>query len=59
VAASQDKQGTLMRLRTMQATVVQTGGRQFVHEGSPCEEARWEAAVDELVEAGLLKDPRL
>jgi hypothetical protein len=36
---------------------VAAGGRQFVTGGSPTEAARWRAAVDELVAAGLIRPP--
>jgi hypothetical protein len=55
IAATQDAHGSVLRTRT-QGTVIQAGNRQFVHQSSPREEARWEAALDELVQERLVKD---
>jgi predicted nucleotide-binding protein len=55
LAASEDASGTVMCVRTMQGLVVSTNNRGFSESNSPRSQARWKAAVDELVECGFLE----
>jgi hypothetical protein len=54
--AAKDKNGTILRLRTMGGLSVQTNGRNFVEDREPRTEARWESVVRELSENGLIQD---
>jgi hypothetical protein len=51
-----DDDGTVLRVRTMGGTSVQAGRQNFAESGNPRSEARWESALNELVEEGLLQD---
>jgi hypothetical protein len=53
--ASTDKNGVVMRFRTMEGLGIQTNQRAFVERGDPRSEARWEAALRQLQELGLLE----
>jgi hypothetical protein len=55
-SAVEDHDGTVMRLRTMAGTSVQAGRQNFTESGNPRSEARWESALKELVDEGLLQD---
>ncbi|MEZ9587105.1 DUF4062 domain-containing protein [Vibrio cyclitrophicus] len=52
--ASQDRNGTVMHLRHLGGTNVQTNSKNFIESNERREVARWEAAIDELVSKGLL-----
>ena len=54
--ASKDRQGTIMFYRTLQGLGVETNGKNFVESNDPREEARWENAVQELIENELIQD---
>ncbi len=54
---SQDQSGTVLRVRVMGGMIVQTNGQQFAEMGDPRSEAKWKAAIDELVVMGFL-EPR-
>jgi len=56
VEASQDRSGTIMRIRTMQGLILQANGRQFGESGDPRSEAKWEAALGLLRELDLAQD---
>ncbi|WP_413282470.1 DUF4062 domain-containing protein [Vibrio sp. MA40-2] len=51
---SQDRNGTVMHLRHLGGTNVQTNSKNFIESNERREVARWEAAIDELVLKGLL-----
>lgn len=51
---SQDRNGTVMHLRHLGGTNVQTNSKNFIESNERREVARWEAAIDELVSKGLL-----
>ncbi|EGR0027859.1 DUF4062 domain-containing protein [Vibrio alginolyticus] len=52
--ASQDRNGTVMHLRHLGGTNVQTNSKNFIESNERREVARWEAAIDELVSKDLL-----
>lgn len=52
--ASQDRNGTVMHLRHLGGTNVQTNSKNFIESNERREVARWEAAIDELVSKCLL-----
>lgn len=52
--ASQDRNGTVVRLRHLGGTDVQTNGKNYIESNERREVARWEAAIEELVEKELL-----
>jgi hypothetical protein len=54
--ASQDPSGTILRLRLDQGDQVISNGKSFSTIGDPRSEARWNAAVDELENAGYISD---
>jgi hypothetical protein len=54
--ASQDRTGTVIRLRTSAGLRIQTNGRNFVEGRDPRSEAVWEGVLRELCDAGLLQD---
>jgi hypothetical protein len=54
--AALDKNGTIMRYRTMSGLGIQTNDRQFVESGDPRSEARWQGAFDELKQLDLIRD---
>ena len=54
--AAKDKHGTILRLRTMGGLSVQANERNMVEDRSPKTEARWESALRELVDEGLVQD---
>lgn len=52
--ASQDRNGTVMHLRHLGGTNVQTNSKNFIESNERREVARWEAAINELVSKDLL-----
>ncbi|MCB1582304.1 MAG: DUF4062 domain-containing protein [Xanthomonadales bacterium] len=52
--ASQDKNGTIMHLRHLGGTNIQTNGKNFIESNERREVARWEAAIEELCTSDLL-----
>jgi hypothetical protein len=54
--AVSDRNGTVLRLRSMGGTSVQANKRNFAESGNPKSEARWESALRELLDEGLLED---
>ncbi|EMG7547676.1 DUF4062 domain-containing protein [Vibrio alginolyticus] len=52
--ASLDRNGTVMHLRHLGGTNVQTNRKNFIESNERREVARWEAAIDELVSKDLL-----
>lgn len=54
--ACQDEGGTVLRLLTTEGLTVQTNGRNLVENQQPRTAARWDAAVRELCDRGLLQD---
>ena len=54
--AATDKDGTILRVRTMGGTRIATNRRNFVEDGSARSEARWESALRELSEQRLIQD---
>jgi hypothetical protein len=56
LTAAGDPRGTLMKLETLGGTHVQAAEREFTILGDARSEAKWRAAVDELVLLGLVED---
>lgn len=54
--AIKDTTGTIMMLRHMTGTVLQTNGRQFITDNSARTVAKWKAALDELRTTGCIED---
>ncbi|MBO2654670.1 DUF4062 domain-containing protein [Shewanella algae] len=52
--ASQDRNGTVMHLRHLGGTNIQTNSKNFIESNERREVARWEAAIEELVSKELL-----
>jgi hypothetical protein len=55
VEAAKGSAGQVLKLAEFGGTVIQTNGRNFVERGNPRSSALWEAAVNELVNFGLLE----
>ncbi len=55
LAGSEDPGGTIMCVATLQGLVVGTNNRSFAGSDSPRSQARWKAAVGELVKLGFLE----
>jgi len=56
IECSQDPSGTVLAIQTMDGFNVQTNGKQFVEQRNPRSEAKWKAALGELMTLGLLED---
>ena len=56
VEASEDPNGTVIKVETVGGTHVQTHGKQFVEMGNPRSEAKWVAAVKQLISHRLIED---
>jgi len=54
--ASQDRNGTVMHLRHLSGTNIQTNSKNFIESNERREVARWEAAIEELVSKELLTE---
>ena len=55
IEASRDKNGLVMKIKTLDGLIVQTNGKQFNDQGNPRSEAEAEAIIDELCGMGYLK----
>ncbi len=49
--------GEVLRLQQLGGPVIQAGNRNFISSPNPREKAKWEAALAELVDRGLLSQP--
>jgi len=56
VAAATTGSGQIMRIRVSGGLSIQAGSRNFVDMGNPRSEARWERALEELVDLDLIRD---
>lgn len=56
VEAAKDRRGSLMRLRYMGGSRVQTNGKSWPEQSSAKDEALWWSAVDDLYSLGLIRD---
>jgi hypothetical protein len=57
IEASLDRNGYVLKTRTMSGTLVQTNGKSLIEDrANPRQVARWEFAIDQLLRMGLLKD---
>jgi len=54
--ASLDGQGTILHLRTLGGTTIKTNGKNLITHNEHREVAKWEAALNELLSAGLIQD---
>ncbi|MGR6429395.1 hypothetical protein ACU5AY_00580 [Rhizobium sp. PAMB 3174] len=54
IEASNDKSGVIMSVRHMGGQAIQTNGRNFVDSSDRRSVARWEAAINELLEQGFI-----
>ena len=52
-----DRRNTIMMVRTMGGTIIQTNGKDFAETGNRRSEAKWEQAVGDLLEEGYIQDP--
>lgn len=52
--ASQDSNGTIMHLRHLGGTTIQTNGKNFTESSERREVASWESAIEDLVSEGLI-----
>ncbi len=55
VSAAAEPRPYIMRVRSKDGLHIQTGQRDFVEERGPRAEARWSAALDELINEGLVE----
>ena len=53
--AAQDPTASIMRLRTWDGLGFRTNGKQMAERGNPKSEARWDAALRDLIRLGLLQ----
>ena len=56
--AVNDRSRSIMKLRTAGGLVISTNGESFVEADNPRSEARWENAVRDLANWGLIEDPK-
>lgn len=54
--AAEASSGVVMMVGTLGGTIIQAGSTSFASEGSPRDDAKWRAAVEELREAALIED---
>lgn len=54
--ASLDSQGSILHLKTLGGTSIQTNGKQLAIRDDPRDVAKWEAALNELIENELIVD---
>ena len=55
--AAKSTAGEIIRVRTMGGLVIQAGGRSIVESGDKRSEARWNGALEELLNYDLVNDP--
>ena len=58
IEAAQDPHGMILKTQSFGGTKVQTNGKQFAEAGNRRSEARWEQAIEDLFEKGLIDDPK-
>jgi hypothetical protein len=56
IAGSEDRGGTIMRIRSLGGTRVQANRREFGQAGNPRSEAKWDAVIERLRQASLIED---
>jgi len=56
ISAADAPDGVVMQINALQGLYIQTNGRNHVEQGNPRSEARWRAALEELVESGYVED---
>jgi len=54
--ASNDPSGDIMSLSYLGGATIQTNGRNFLTDNTPREKARWEAALNQLIEESLVEN---
>ena len=55
--AAKNTAGAIVRVRSAGGLVIQAGGKSFVESGDKRSEARWNGALEELLNYGLVNDP--
>ena len=55
--AAKNTAGEIIRVRSAGGLVIQAGGKSFVESGDKRSEARWNGALEELLNYGLVNDP--
>ena len=58
IEATKDPHRMIEKTQSSGGTKVETNGRQFVEKGNMRSEARWEHAIEDLFEKGLIDDPK-
>lgn len=56
IEASQDENGLILRVRTMHGLTIETGGRNLLDDQDARSAVRWEAALKQLCDLGLVQD---
>ena len=57
IEAGTDPNGIIFKIQSLAGVGVQTNSRQFVEIGNRRSEAKWEQAIEDLFEEGLIDDP--
>ena len=57
IEAAKSSGGEILRTRPAGGLVIQANGRNLCERGNPRSEARWNGALEELVDYGLVNDP--
>ena len=57
IDAANSAKGAIVRVRSAGGLVIQAGGKSFVESGDKRSEARWNGALEELLNYGLVNDP--
>ena len=57
IAAALDPNGMILKTQSFGGIRVQTNGKQFADAGNRRSEAKWEQAIEDLFEEGLIDDP--
>ena len=57
IDAANSAKGAIVRVRSAGGLVIQAGGKSFVKSGDKRSEARWNGALEELLNYGLVNDP--
>lgn len=56
IEASLDKRGTILKIEAMDGMHISTHNTKFGEKGDPRSEAKWKAAMNQLVNIGLIED---
>ena len=58
IEAANDNDRMIRMVRTIRGLSINTNGKRFGEMGNPRSEARWEQAIWELLDKGLIRDPK-